>query len=127
VHQVKFTIQIKRPISEVFAFVINPENTPKWVNNIAIEETNEWPVRVGTIYRSKSKKGDWAELTLTAFEENKLFSLTKKDGNNHVTYTFSAINPDLTELEYVWVDNGELKESAIQELLDNLKRVMETE
>lgn len=126
-HEIKYTIQIKRPIADVFAFTINPKNTPKWVNSIVLEETNEWPVRVGTIYRSKSKTEVWSELTLTAFEENKMFTLTKKDSDYNVTYTLTPINSNLTELEYIWVDNGELTESFIKTLVDNLKRVMETE
>jgi hypothetical protein len=125
--EIKLKVQIKRSIVDVFDFTINPKNTPKWVNSVTVEETNEWPVKVGTIYRSKNKMGDWSELTLTAFEEYKMFTLTKKENNYHVTYVFTPINPDLTELEYVWVDNGELKEFSIQVLVDNLKRVMESE
>jgi len=126
-NEIKIEIQIQRPLVEVFAFTINPKNTPKWVHSIVIEETSEWPVKVGTIYRSKNKAGDWSELVLTAFEENKMFTLTKKENKYHVTYIFTPINPDLTELEYIWVDNGELKETYIQTLVDNLKSVMESE
>lgn len=124
--EITYTVQIKCPIAEVFAFTLNPTNTPKWVDSIAFEETNEWPVRVGSIYRSKSKTGEWSELILTAFEENKMFSMTKKDSNYHVTYIFTSIHPDKTELKYVWVDNGELEETIIQTLVNKLKRVIES-
>ena len=125
--ETRLKVQIKRPISEVFSFAINPKNTPKWVEGIAIEETNEWPVKVGSIYRSQSKSGKWSEYTVTSLEENKIFFLTKNDNNLHVKYTFMSISPVLTELEYELVHDGEFKESFIQGLLDNLKKVMESE
>lgn len=45
-------ITIRRPVHEVFEFVADPENIPKW--NYAIEETrksSDGPVGVGTTYR----------------------------------------------------------------------------
>jgi hypothetical protein len=127
VRKIKLKTQIKRPITDVFAFAINPKNTPKYVDSIAIEKTNEWPIRVGTLYTNQRKTGEWSEYTVTALEENKIFSLTKNENKYHLTYTFTSIDSDLTELEYEWVDNGELEARFIQELLDNLKRVMESE
>ena len=58
------TVMIGRPIEEVFAFLSDFENVPKW--NYAIVETrkvSEGPVGVGTIYRqvrsvpSRSEEG----------------------------------------------------------------------
>jgi uncharacterized protein YndB with AHSA1/START domain len=45
-------ITIRRPVHDVFEFVADPENIPKW--NYAIEETrktSDGPVGVGTTYR----------------------------------------------------------------------------
>jgi uncharacterized protein YndB with AHSA1/START domain len=45
-------VTIERPVHEVFAFVADPENVPKW--NYAIVETrktSEGPVAVGSTYR----------------------------------------------------------------------------
>ncbi|MBA3724313.1 MAG: SRPBCC family protein [Candidatus Levybacteria bacterium] len=121
----KLTIQINRPIAEVFAFAIDPQNTPKWIESIVVEETNEWPVTVGSIYRNQNKMGEWSEFVVTVFEENKTFVHTKKDDTFQVRYTFTSIDPNQTELVYELVDYGELEESYIQKLLDNFKRVME--
>ena len=46
------TVMIRRPIADVFAFLADFENIPKW--NYAIVETHkvsEGPIGVGTIYR----------------------------------------------------------------------------
>lgn len=122
----KLIIQIKKSVREVFAFLLNPANSPLWIDSFVREETNEWPVKVGTIYRNQNREGKWAEYTVTAFRENKLFEMTSADKNYHVRYTLRALNNNTTELEYYeWMEERELEEPFIGEILNKLKTVLE--
>lgn len=127
----KLTIEINKPVEEVFAFTINPKNTPKYVESIIAEETNEWPVKLGTIYRNQRKNGEWSEYEMTEFEPNKMFVMSQKNDNFHVGYIFAPTdNGTATRLEYhVWKNEGELPDSltvdVLQGILDTLKSVIE--
>ena len=123
----KISITINRPVSDVFTFTINPVNTPKWIAGIQKEEVDEYPVKVGTIYRNIDSSGKWTEYVLTALEENSLFELASKEGGYHVRYTYSPINDTASNLEYFeWLENGELENPFTQEVLGALKKVMES-
>jgi len=123
------TIKINKPVNKVFEFAINPENTPKWVEAVVKEETNERPTKLGTIYRNQDADGNWAEFEITDFEEGKMFEMTKRDDNHHVKYTFMP-EGDATLLEYcVWVSEGVLSdrfgEENVKNILTSFKTVIE--
>ena len=123
----KISIIINKPISEVFWFSINPANTNKWSDDIKKEETNEWPVKVGSKYRSTDGSGTWSEYTLVKFEENQIFELASEDGEYHVRYTYTSITENSTELEYFeWVDNTELSSPYSKNALEKLKELIES-
>ena len=122
----KLTIKIKKPLAKTFAFPLDPKNTPLWIDSIVEEKTNEWPVKVGSIYRNKNKKGRWSEYALVALEKNKMFELVSKDKNYHVRYTCKPINDNTTELEYYeWVERGALEKPFTIDILEKLKFVIE--
>jgi len=123
----KLTIQIDKPIHEVFSFTITPMNTRKWIDSIIVEKSNEWPIKIGSQYRNKSKDGDWDEYTVTNFEEDKIFELVSKDKNYHVRYTYKPRSGSTSELEYFeWVDKGGLDNPFTKTTLEKLKSVLET-
>ena len=122
----RLIIKIAKPSAEVFAYYTNPKNTPLWWNAVTVEETSEWPIKMGTTYRSKSKDGNWSEFTVTDLKENEVFELTSKDGKYHVRYTHKPIDENSVELEYYeWVDEGKMEDPYTMEILGKLKTAIE--
>lgn len=123
----RLTIKINKTPNVVYDFYINPNNTPLWTNSIIKEQTNEWPIKIGTIYRNSNKKGEWSEYKVTALKPYEVFELTSSDGNYHVRYTHKEIDENSSELEYYeWVDNGELERPFTIDVLNKLRTVVES-
>ena len=85
------TVTIRRPAHEVFAFLADFENIPRW--NYAIEETSKasaGPVRVGTRYRqtravpSRSVEG----FKVTVFEPNRRLAIDGQIGPFDATISY---------------------------------------
>jgi carbon monoxide dehydrogenase subunit G len=84
-------ITIERPPHDVFAFVSDLENVPKW--NYAIAETrkaSEGPVTVGTTYRQVRSLPNRSEETLrvTEFEPDRRFAFEGGLGPFEGTLTY---------------------------------------
>ena len=123
----KISVLINKSISEVFEFTINPKNTHKWIDSIEKEETNEWPVKVGSIYRNVDTTGKWTHYILTSLNQNSIFELASKDNGYHVRYTYTPVGENSCNLEYFeWMDFGELTSPFSQNVLEKLKEVMES-
>jgi uncharacterized protein YndB with AHSA1/START domain len=119
-------IQINKPAHEVFEFVTNPTNTPKWIDSIVVEQTNESPPRLGTIYKNQNRAGEWSEYEMIAFEPNKMFIMRNRGSGYHVKYTLVPVSNDTTKLEYYeWTDDGELTDIFTMEILEKLKAILE--
>lgn len=125
---VTLRIDIDKPVSEVFKFIVNPKNTPKWIDFIAEEQTNEWPVKLGSIYRSHGDKNGryWKEYIVSEYKPNRIFTLSRKDNSYHLRYKFIPITPKKTKLIYYeWTDEGDLDSQFYMEPLLKLKRSLE--
>jgi len=119
---------INKPIEAVFEFTTNPKNTPLWLESVKVEKTNEWPVKLGTIYRNRGNGGQWNEYIVTALEPDQVFELTSSDKNYHVRYTYHVSDDNSCRLTYdEWTDKGELSDPFNQATLDKLKKICEHE
>ena len=126
--QNQLVIIIKKPIQEVFEFTTNPKNTPLWIPSIEEEIAEEYPPKIGTIYKNRRADSNWNEYTVVEFEPNKSFTLTEKDDNYSVRYIYRKIDDNTTELTYFeLVKDGELEQPFTQEIFNGLKQIMEQE
>jgi uncharacterized protein YndB with AHSA1/START domain len=90
------TVRIDRPVEDVFAFLADFENIPKW--NYAIVETHrlsEGPVGVGTTYRQVRSVPSRSEETfeVTEFEPNRRLAIHGGFGPLEGTMTYD-LEPD---------------------------------
>lgn len=101
-------------------------STPKWIDGIIKEQSNESPTKLGTIYKNQDRDGIWNEYKITTYEPGIMFIMSKKDGNYHVKYTLKPLSDNQCELEYYeWVDDGDLDEPFTQDILEKLKDIIE--
>ena len=135
------SILINKPVSEVFAFVADHENDPKWrpgVNDIK-HASGEG---VGTVYR-QGMKGPFgrripADFEVTAYEQNShmafrtlggpvqpegVFRFEETDGGTRVTFSLTADLRGAQKLMAPMVGRSIRSEVGA---LENLKRVLET-
>lgn len=122
----KITIQINKPVSEVFDFTTNPPMTPQWMDSIVKEITDSHPIKLGTIYKNVGKDGVWSEYSVEQYQPGKVFELKQIGSDYGVRYLYKEITDNITELEYYeWVEQGELNHPLKQATLEKLKAIME--
>ncbi len=82
--KVEMGIVINRPVEEVFAFLSNPENYPKWSSSSSdVKITSEGPIGVGTTYRSVVTflgRRIESQVEFTEYEPNRKCAQKSKSG-----------------------------------------------
>jgi uncharacterized membrane protein len=78
--RVDLTVQVNRPVDEVFAYVADPANLGEWQTNlVSVTKETEGPVRSGTRFREvrRAPFGRTAEaiVEVSGYEENRRFDL----------------------------------------------------
>lgn len=81
----KVSVEIRRPVEEVFTFVTQVENFPHWFGEIVREsrKTSPGPVGVGAIFTQTHRflgRAFETEFTVTAYEPNRLFCVASRGG-----------------------------------------------
>ena len=71
----KNSVTIKRPLPDVFAFVSNFENMPKWNYYVTeVDKLTDGPVGEGTTYH-QIRKTDEQDIQVVEFEHNRLVAI----------------------------------------------------
>lgn len=97
------------------------------MQSVALEITNEWPPRVGTLYQNRGKNGPWNIYKVSKFTQNAEFELVNLNSTYHVNYQYYSRPNHATQLVYhEWVAHGEIEEPFKQADLNRLKAVLES-
>ena len=133
------TLRIDRPIDEVFAFLSDFENVPKW-NYFVLEvtKTSEGPVDVGTTYH-QIRKTDEQDFRVIEFQPNqkiavktlpkaspqfrRRFTLQAEGSATHILDEWELVTGKPALIEKLGA--GKVK-SAVAENLSKLKSLLET-
>ena len=122
----KITVIIDKSIDEVFEFTTNPQNTHLWIPSISEEVADEYPPKINTKYRNRGDNNNWDEYKVVDYQKNKVFILSDLDDNYFVKYTYRQLYNNKTEMEYFeWMTEGKLSNPFTEDILGNLKKVME--
>ncbi|MFI8265444.1 SRPBCC family protein [Streptomyces sp. NPDC085665] len=103
--QFESTVEIDRPVGEVFAYLADGRNDPQFSPRVQeITKTPDGPTGVGTVFRSTVKDAGMKtgrEFRITGFEPQKLIRWTEQS-KNLVTaeggYDFEALSGDRTRV-----------------------------
>ena len=140
--------EIRRPAGEVFAFLANGENMPRWMNVFeTVKKSSEGPVGKGTTYDYKMARRGKAESTFewSAYEPNSRlawhgppvsagpgtlepngeYTLHEHDGATHVTMRMNPKTTGLMSLMSPLMARSMRKEAAKN--MQRLKEVLETQ
>ncbi|MCU0680047.1 MAG: hypothetical protein MUF50_01950 [Planctomycetes bacterium] len=121
------SIEIDRPTATVFAFTIDPNNTPKWIQSIKEEKINSLPVLIGAIYENTKDGINWTRYKCVEFKENELFTLECQPGTYFVRYKYEQITENKMKLTYTeWDTSGNLVEPFDISVLQKLKQEIES-
>jgi len=132
------TIRINCPITEVFAFLSDLENIPKWNYYVlAVTKLSKGPIGIGTLYH-QVRKTDEQDFRITEFEQNHKIviktlpqsspslemRLTLYEGGNTTRIRDEWKLDSGWPAPLEWLGTGRIK-SAVAENLTKLKELLE--
>jgi len=132
------TIRIDRPIGEVFAFLSDLENVPKWNYYVLkVTKLSDGPIGIGTMYH-QVRKTDEQDLRITELDQNhKMVVKTLPQSSPSLEMRFTLYEEGNTTrirdewrldsgwpAPLEWLGTGRIK-SAVAENLTKLKELLE--
>ena len=116
-------IEIKKPITEVFAFISDFENIPKWNYYVfEVKKISKGKTKVGTIFH-QTRKSDKQSFKIIEYETDKEVTIQTLPNSSpafEMIFNFVALENG-TRLIYKWkLDSGKLR--LIEKLLKNKVR-----
>jgi hypothetical protein len=122
----KIEVIIKRSVWNVFDFTTNPKMTHLWIPLINEEIAEPFPPVIGTQYKNRGKTDNWNFYKVIEYSRPKIFTLADLKEEYFVRYLYNSLGKEQSQLIYFeWMKKGELSNPFAQDILDNLKRVME--
>lgn len=76
-------VVVKRPVRDVFAFVIDPQHSSKWHRSSEIIPHSDEPIHVGSSYRVTGRFLVWnfdSETVVSEYEENQVVAFESNSG-----------------------------------------------
>lgn len=95
--QIKASVHIQRPPEEVFAYLSNFENNPKWQSGmVSAKFTSPGPLRVGSTYSQEARflgRPVISEFTVIEYEHGRRVKIASTSGTFPITVT-RMVEPD---------------------------------
>jgi uncharacterized membrane protein len=141
--KVETTVQIDRPSEEVFAFISNFENNPKWQSGqLEAKFTTEEPLRVGSTYDQVAKflgRRIVSTFEVVEYKPNRKVKASSTSGSFPITFT-RMVEPSDDGSEVTAIIEGDasgffrlaepLLKRMVQNSVDadyqNLKKILES-
>jgi uncharacterized protein YndB with AHSA1/START domain len=139
----RVTVRIGRPVDEVFAFVTDPANFPRWAGSLvtAARQTSPGPMRAGATFHQTNKfliRRFQTDFVVTAYEPPRRFEYKSTAGPiqfaGHYTFTSDGDGTRFTSVDDTQL-SGLLKllapllqplaQHQIETNLGNIKRILE--
>lgn len=125
--ETKIKILINKKQDEIFGFITNPENTPKWIRGIEKEVSEKFPPEIGTKYINTEFGGKQNSYVVSKYIYPEVFQLDAINFDYKLKYSCKEVGPNLTEFEYhEWSESGDLHSLEMESVLQNLKKVIES-
>jgi uncharacterized protein YndB with AHSA1/START domain len=137
------TVRIRRPVDEVFAFVTDPANFPRWAGSLVTtaRQTSPGPMRAGATFHQTNKfliRRFQTDFVVTAYEPPRRFEYRSTAGPiqfaGHYTFTSDGDGTRFTSVDDTQL-SGLLKllapllqplaQHQIETNLGNNKRILE--